>query len=48
MRAVVASIITSRIGTMDLSFPEQDKARHKLLKKALAQLTGEPKPGKKN
>jgi hypothetical protein len=43
MRAVVASIITSHIGAMELSYPEQDAARHKLLKKALAELTGKQK-----
>ena len=48
MRAVVASIISNHMGTMDLAYPEQDEARHKLLKKALAELTGERKHGKRN
>jgi PPK2 family polyphosphate:nucleotide phosphotransferase len=48
MRAVVASIITSHIGAMELSYPEQDAARHKLLEKALAELTDKQKPGKRD
>ena len=48
MRALVASIITGHIGAMHLAYPEQDEARHKLLKKSLAQLTDERKPGKRN
>ena len=48
MRALVASIITSHIGAMDLAYPVQDDARHKLLKKALATLTEERKPGERH
>ena len=48
MRALVASIITGHIGAMDLAYPVQDDARHKLLKKALATLTEERKPGKRH
>jgi hypothetical protein len=46
MRAVVASIITGHIGAMDLAYPEQDAARHKLLKKSLAELNEEQDAGK--